>query len=73
MPNSRELFKNLTIQTLTNLSLSSYMQSKLRTKVLAYIKEDQCSKSVSILEEIFNNYVVSVHLLIFIIFEVKNY
>ncbi|XP_037821987.1 Fanconi anemia group D2 protein [Lucilia sericata] len=45
MANSKELFKNLTIQTLTNLSLSSQMQGKLRSKVLAYIKEDQCPKA----------------------------
>ncbi|KAM7362212.1 fancd2 [Cochliomyia hominivorax] len=45
MANSRELFKNLTIQTLTNLSLSTQMQSKLRCKVLAYIKDEQCSKT----------------------------
>lgn len=46
MANSKELFKNLTIQTLTNLSLSSKMQGKLRAKILAYIKENECPNAV---------------------------
>lgn len=47
MANSKELFKALTIQTLTNLSLSPQMQGKLHGKILAYIKDDQCSQAVS--------------------------
>lgn len=46
MANSKELFKNITIQTLTNLSLSTNMQDKLRAKILAYIKEDECPMAV---------------------------
>lgn len=46
MANSKELFKNITIQTLTNLSLSTQMQGRLRAKILAYIKEDECPIAV---------------------------
>ncbi|XP_065371634.1 Fanconi anemia group D2 protein homolog [Calliphora vicina] len=45
MANSKDLFKSLTIQTLTNLSLSPQIQGKLRNRVLAYIKEEQGPKA----------------------------
>ncbi|KAL9900180.1 fancd2 isoform 1-T3 [Glossina fuscipes fuscipes] len=42
LTNSKELFQPPGIETLNNLSLSARIQAKLRCKILAFIKEDQC-------------------------------